>query len=223
MTAGARIPRVASGLLAGCALLAANGCNVVGAAAYYLSPPKIQKAEFTFPPGSRVTVLVDSANPEQLNFIFARNLHEKLNEYFRNRKTEATLIPHDTIVRMRVDHPDFSRWPVQKVGRECGATHVLYLRILDLQGREEPDHPVVSPAVRLQLRVIGVELPPGKARLWPAEEEDGREITCRRQSVEATTSDVEDRELGKLGVDTAWFVMMPFFDVDLEERRPVER
>ncbi len=25
------------------------------------------------------------------------------------------------------------------------------------------------------------------------------------------------------GIDTAWYVMLPFFDVDLEERRPVER
>ncbi len=204
-------------------LLSAAGCNVMGAAAYYLSPPKIQKAEFAFPAGSRVAVLVDAANPEQLNLIFARSLHEKLNEYFRNRKTTATLLPHDTIMRLRVEHADFGRWPVQKVGRECGATHVLYLRIVELQGREAPDHPVVSPAVRLQMRVIGVELPPAKARLWPEDEEDGRELTCRRQSVEATTSDVEDRELGKLGIDTAWYVMLPFFDVDLEERRPVER
>jgi len=198
------------------------GCRAVGAAAYYLRPPQIQKAEFRFPRDSRVAVLIDAAKPEADNPVFARALYDRLRDYFREYRSPARLVPLRDVLDLRQSDPQaFARWSVQRIGRELGADYVLHVRVDSLRLLENQGVPLVRPQAQIHIKVIVVDHPATDARVWP-EEPEGRAITCKRQAREASGPQAVDEEAAKLGSDAAYFVMMPFFNVDLEARRPVE-
>jgi hypothetical protein len=198
----------------------AAGCNILGPAAYYLGPPRIQKAQFKLTEG-RLAVVIETARPDQDNPVFNQALFDKLSEILRERKVKSELVPHPQVLKLRQAHRDFSKWSLQRVGRELRAQQVLYLRIDTLRLRETPDHPVISPEVVLRSKVIEVRAPRAHARLWP-EEAEGRQITCTRPAAEATDARAIDTEAWKLAHDAAHLVAEPFTDVDLEDRPPTE-
>lgn len=206
------------------ALAALAGCanNLLGAASYYLSPPHVEKAEFTFPEGSKVLVFIDPRDPRQDNPVFAKALVDRVTDYFRDYKSPATLVPHESLVRLKQSNPDFATWSVQRVGREAGADYVLRLHVDQLQGREAEFRDVISPLVRLRMSVIAADHPEGRVRVWP-DDGEGREVVCRRQSSDASSPEALDIAMAKLARDTAWHVARPFFDVNLEDRPSVER
>jgi hypothetical protein len=207
----------AAGLLLVCTSV---GCNILGPIAYYLGPRRIQKAEFKLTAG-RLAVVIEAARPEQDNPVFNQALFGKLTEIFRTRKIQSELVPHREVLELRQANPDFAKWSLQRIGRELRAEQVLYLRIENLQLRETPDHPLVTPEISLRSKVVDVRAPTPHARLWP-EEAEGRAISCKRPSKEATDAEVIDTEAWKLAHDIAHLVSYPFFDVDLEEPTPRE-
>lgn len=211
-------------MLAACLLLAlAPGCSLLGPIAYYFRPPQIQKAAHPLPRNARLAVLFDAASPQYEAPVFEQALFTKLQEYFRRYESDAELIPLAEVLALRRAHSDdFPTWSVQRVGRELNADYVLWLRIEELSARESAGHPLLTPRVVLYSKLIAVAHPPADARVWP-DAEEGERIECTRQAAEYTSPQAADLELAKLGKDTAWFVMMPFFDVDLEQPRPVER
>lgn len=212
---------VLAGLATSAALSA--GCNIMAPLMYYLRPPQIQKAEYEFHSGSRVAVLLDPAQPIYDAPVFNQALFDKLREYFAQYKSKATLVPLKDVNGLKhSQRRDFAKWSIQRVGRELNADYVLYLKIESLEAHETPDHPLVAPHVVLRAKVIATSHPASDARVWP-EADEGRTIDCSRQASEYAGPEKVDLELAKLGHDTAYFVMMPFFDVDLEEPTPVER
>lgn len=203
-------------------LLGVPGCNIVSAAAYFLSPPRVQQAEFKLTEG-RLAVLVEPARPEEDNPVFTQALCEKLAEIFRDHKVKAQLIPQDEVMKLRHQNRDFAKWSLQKVGRRLNAQQVLYIRIDRLQMRDEPTAPVLHAAVRMRLKVIDPAAPSETARLWPGSSEPEGRLTERARPVTETGDVVaEDAEATKLGRDAAWMVAMPFYDVDLEKKTPWE-
>jgi len=208
--------------LVACAVLTA-GCNIMAPLAYYLRPSQIQKAEFKFPAGTRVAVLFDATQPAYEAPVFNQALFDKLRGYFAKYKSQADLIPLSEVHGLkRRNADDFATWSIQRIGRELDADFVLYLKIQTLVLRETLNHPVVSPRVSIRAKVIATAHPASDARVWP-EADEGRAIDCTRQPSEYSGTDKADLELAKLGRDTAYFAMMPFFNVDLEEPTPVER
>jgi hypothetical protein len=197
------------------------GCNILGPAAYYLGPRRIQKAEFMLTEG-RLAVVIEAAHPEQDNPVFNQALFDKLAEILRERKVPSELVPYRDLLELRqAGRRDFGKWSLQRIGRELRATQVLYLRIEKLQLRQTPDHPLVTPEVSLRYKVIGVREPSAHARLWPKEAE-GRQVSRTRPAQEATDARLIDGEARKLAHDTAYLIAEPFTDVDLEERPPTE-
>ena len=218
--AACRLTSVLALALTGALPLALTGCNVMGAILYYLSPRHIQKPEFEFPPGASVALLIEPARPEAENPVFIRALHENTERMLRDGGCEAKLAPVEETNRVRKSAA--RDWSLQRIGRDLGADYVIYVRIVRLQIRELSDHPMISPYVELDMKLIGVDRPAAFPRIWP----DGREghaVTCKRQTSEASDPDAEDAETARLGHDTAYYVSMPFIEVDLEERPPVAR
>ena len=209
-------------LLAVCAALTA--CNQLGAIGYYLRPRQIQKPLYEFPANTRVAMLIEAAVPAQENPVFNQALYERSIEMLREGKCEATFVPLREVIELRQRHADFTKWSVQRVGKELGADQVLYVKLDSLTIRPTPDHPLLTPAVSLHLKVIGVAEPSAHARLWP-EEREGFPTDCKRQVNQTADEnpDGPDIEARKLGHDTAYWVTMPFLEVDLEENPPVER
>lgn len=201
------------------------GCETIGAIAYYGSPRRIQKPEFEFPDGARVALVLDAAQPRLENPVLAKALYDRSRQYFRDKKQDIELKPPQQAMRLRGENPDYASWSIQKIGRELGADYVIYCRVDALQIREYPTAPIISPQIELRMKVIAVDNPEGDARVWPAGEleDEGRTVTCSRLTVHATQPDAVDREARKLGLDTAYFLTMPFIEVDLEDPRPVER
>lgn len=220
--------RAALSLIAIGAALLSGGCALIGAGAYYLSPAHIQKAEYEFPEGSRVLLLVETANPMDENPVFTRALHERSEQLLRDGKWKASLVGFEELVELRQSNPDFSKASLQKIGRNAKADYVLYARIDSLDIRESLDardslsQKILSPKVDMRVKVIGVTLPSTEARVWP-KEADGRVLSCSRQTSEGADPDHEDAETAKLAYDTAYWLTSPFIDVDLEKKPPVER
>lgn len=205
-----------------CALgLSLTGCQVLKGLIYYLQPPRTEKAEFTFPKNAVIALMVDPARPEMESPVFNRALHERLVEIFREKKSDARLIPPRDVLALRRTNPDFERWSVRRIGQELEATHVLYARVDQLSVRESRDSPVLEPRAAMRLKVIGVSLPDQDARVWPTEKE-GRLVTASRQATEAADPGRDDLELAKMGREIAYLVAQPFFEVDLEQKPPKE-
>lgn len=203
-------------------MLAAPGCNIIKPLGYYLAPPQIQKAEYKFAGDSRIAVLVETARSEQERPVFNRALVSKIVDIFRQKKSQAGFVPYDSLLALQQQSSDWRSWSVQRIGRELGASEVIYIRIDHLQLTERPDEPVYTPRVTLRTRVIDVNQLPPHHRLWPPEE-DGRELTCTRPMGETGDATDADQVLTKLAIDTAHRLVIPFFDTDLEEPIPTER
>jgi hypothetical protein len=199
-----------------------GGCNLLGPAAYYLRPRQIQKPEYEFPAGSRVALVVEAARPGHENPVFKEALHERFVEMLREGKSEATVLPPAELTDLRRAHADFGKWSLQKIGRRLRADHLLYVKLDRLVIRPAPEYPILTPTVDLHMKLIGVNEPPVHARLWP-EAKEGHPVTCKRAASEASGADAADAEARKLGYDTAYYVAMPFIEVDLEKKPPVER
>ena len=207
------------------ALLAqTTGCGIVSAIAYYLRPPQIQKPEYEFAEGTRVAILIEAGQPREENPVFNEALHGRVVAMLKEGEALASVSPLRDVIELRRANPDFKKWSLQKVGRKLQVDEVLYIKIDRLEIRPTPDYPILAPAVDLHVKLIGVSHPSAHARLWP-EAKEGHPVSCSRQSVEAvdTNPDAIDVEARKLGHDTAYWVTMPFVEVDLEEKPPVER
>lgn len=207
---------------------AVGGCALLGAGAYYLSPPHVQKPEHTFPENSRVLLLIEAADPTDENPVFTRALHERSEALLRDGKWLGRLVSQEELAEKRRSDPSFAKASLQKIGRALGAEYVLYARIesLDiresLDARDSLDQKILSPKVELRVKVVGVELPASEARVWP-KEADGRPMSCARQTSEGADPDHEDAETTKLAYDTAYWLTAPFIEIDLEKKPPVER
>jgi len=212
--------RLLASLLAGVVLASGVGCNIMAPLTYYLRPRQLQKPEFKFPAKSRVVFFVEAARSEMENPVFTRALYERTVAMLRDGKSHADLLPLRAVDDLRREHGDFSKWSLQKIGRTLDVDYVLYLRMDRLQIREAADHPLISPRLEGRLKVIGVEEPTGKERVWP-DSREAREITCKRRSSDADDPDAADAQAAKLGSDAAYWVTMPFITVDLEESPPV--
>ncbi len=199
-----------------------GGCQAFAPLAYYFSPPHVQKAEYKFPPNSRLALFVDPVRPEFDHPLFIQGLHQRVRQTFFERKSTVEIIPLERLASLHRSGIDVRSWSIQKIGRELDATHVLYLRVEQLTLRAFPEVPVLEPSVTLYQKLIAVDHPENDARVWPAERE-GRQVLCSRQPIETTEEGAEDAEVRKLGIDTAYFVTMPYFDTDLEAPRPIER
>lgn len=203
------------------AVLLLTGCNIIKAAAYYLHPPRIAKAEYKITSG-KLAVVVDPSRPDEAQPVFEQALQEKLQELFLEKKSSVEFIPYVEVITLRQKQADFAKWPIQRIGHELGANYVLYLRQDSLTARSSRSEPIVQASVAFRAKLIDVSKPAEQARVWPPEK-DGRVISTSRQPQDASQPDIVDLELTKLGKDVAYFVMAPFFDTDEEEKPPVEK
>ena len=200
-----------------------TGCNIIGPLGYLWGPRQIRETEFELT-GGRLAVLIETARPEEDNPVFTRAMHKKLEQIFQDRKIAARIVPLEEIQRLRRDHADFARWSLQKVGRRLDAKWVLYARIDRLRFHESPGSLLLTPQVRMRLKLVDPHAHPDTARLWPPpEEREGRFVERSRPMREARDSVLLDAEAAKLGKDVAHLVAHPFRDVDEEEKVPWER
>lgn len=209
--------------LAAALLLPAAGCGpFFGAIAYYLGPRRIEKAQFK-PTQAPLAILIEDLNRSDDQPVFSQAMFDRLVTIFRERKVNDAVVTRDRLARLRLSNPDFDRWSVQRVGRELGAAQVLLVRIERFSLRESPENPLITPSATLRLKVIDSNAPAANARLWPADEEHGRELSVSRPPEEATTREQVDTAVAKLGRDAAELAARFFYDVDLEEQTPKER
>lgn len=206
-------------MLASIALAA--GCSLIQPLTYFLRPPDIQKAQFEFPPGSRVLIMLDPARPEYDSPIFARALFDGVCDNFREKKSSVQFIPPREVAELRREHSDFQSWSVQRIGRELNADHVLWVKVDRYQTRQSPAYPVLEPYAELRVKVIAVDNPSTDARVWPTEKE-GMKVTSSRPVREAADSSAEDLEAKRLARDAAWQIAFPFFEQNLEDPKPRE-
>ena len=195
--------------------MAVTGCQFLSFFTYMFGPPRVQKAEFRLGKGP-LAIFIESAATDGSMPIFERELHVKLDEILRAENISSNVVPRERAQSLPQRHPDFRSWSLQKIGRTLGADQLLYVRIQELRVRETPDHPLLSPMVRLELKVIDVNAPPSRARVWP--EYGARELPpITRQVQEASTRERTDLAILKLARDAAQEVAKPFYDVDLEQ------
>ncbi len=200
--------------------LCSIGCNWIKGLGVLFAPRQIQKAEFQLT-HQRLAILIEAARPGQSNPVFAEALHAELARMFADNGISTNVVPLRELLAVRRDNPDYSRWSLQKIGRAVNADQVLYVRLENLRIRLTSEHPLVEPAVALRMKVIGTSEAAETARLWPGREERrGREISHARAARMANNREGIDAEAVALAKEVAYYVAMPFYDVDLEENPP---
>ncbi len=198
------------------------GCRQVASIGILLSPRQIQKAELTLTQ-DRLALLVETVRATDDNPVFTNELHKKLVTIFKEKNINDQVVPYQEMLRLRQSDPNFSKWSLQKVGRRVDARQLLYVRVETLDMHEEQGSPVLHPRVLIHTKVIDPRESRDAARLWPpSSERGGRLVQCARHQQEAADSMLLDSESAKLAREVAWLVAMPFYDVDLEEKPPIE-
>jgi ABC-type uncharacterized transport system auxiliary subunit len=200
----------------------ASGCNIISTAVNLFKPPQKSAAEFTFPDDARIVVLIDTSDPTYDQPVFNEALYTRLAQYFRDNASKARLLPLDTVLRLKRANEDFERWSVQRVGREAEAEYVLQLRIRRLGVQESENYTAPVAQVEMSVKVIASNHPANDARVWP-DSPDGRQVLHERRPGPHTTDSDPDTEMTKLARETAYYVMFPFFEVNVEEPPPVEK
>jgi hypothetical protein len=207
--------------LAGVVLLNA-ACNIVGPILYLTAPRQMQDAETTLTP-KRLAIVIEYANRLQENPVFTDTFRERLLEVLKEKEAVGPVVPVQDFLKLRRENKDFGRWSLQKVGRALGAEQVLYVRIEQLRLRDGTDSPLLTPEVRLRLKLIAPWSEAREARVWPPREErEGRLIYRGRSMREVTDAVALDDEAAKLAKDAAWLAAKPFYRHDLEEPDPWE-
>ncbi|MBL8879925.1 MAG: hypothetical protein JNG88_12465 [Phycisphaerales bacterium] len=220
-----RPSRVGKPLLTGliAAALLMVGCGQqLGAMLYFLSPQRMHKPEIELTK-ARLAILIEFADPSAENPVFARALHDIIEDQFTERKLKSKVVPCDELARLRSENADFSTWSVQRIGRRVNAEQVLYIRVESFIIHEEPGHPLIEPKADMRLKVIDARASAkeGNVQLWPPEP-DGRRIALARPPKDAGSSRQIDDEVKKLARQTGRIAARIFVEHDEEEELPRE-
>jgi hypothetical protein len=211
--------RVAVCAAAAVAFFGTAGCRQFGSLLYMLQPRQWVEPEFKFE-GGKLAVLVEPARADGDNPVFTYALHQRLRQVFQQQNVDVQITPFDQMQTLKQMNPNFSEWSVQRVGREANVNYVLYLSVRQLMLAEDDSSPLITPAVEISAKLIGVDEPDDAAVLWPGgpREREGRVFRYQRDPVERTGQDAMDREARKLGSDVADRVARYFYRYDAEEK-----
>lgn len=207
-------------------LVVLTGCNIVAAIGYFTAPRQWQEPEFVIPAGSSMAVLIDSSLGVPENPVFAKALTERTAVLMRQDKDKPIAVASfQQVIDLRRSARGFDQWPVQRIGRELGVDYVLHLIVDNWQVQLSDSAPVIEPRVNMRMKLIDVDAPADMARVWPADERDGRPVEAYRppKEVHDANPDVFDAETAKLAYDAGFYVTMPFLRIDTEEKPPVAR
>lgn len=215
-------PSQAPGALLTCTAVAAllAGCRTIGAIAYYTTPHPKTPAEYTFPEGGRVAILIEARQQSEANPVFDKTLHETLVNTLKEQEVKAEFVPFREMLALRRE-PGYAGWSVQRIGREVDADQVLFIRLDRLSMRESPDYPVVEVKAVADVKVIGTSDPEAQARLWP-EDPGGRQVKLDRPAKEASQPRVADEEMTKSARVLAREIARFFYEYDPEDKLPIE-
>ncbi len=205
-------------------LVSLTGCGQQIGALLYISGAykETTPTQVEMEPGSQLAMLVDYANPDQVNPIFARTLQSRFERLLTEQKVDVRVVPFGDVVRARSREADFDKWPISRVGRQMNADYVMYVRVTSLRLQRTPDVPLLEPSVSARMKVIAVDAPDSSARLWPEGEKDGKLFEVNRAAREFSHPDEVDHEATRLARELAWHLSRPFHKHDPEDKPPLE-
>jgi hypothetical protein len=125
------------------------------------------KAEYRLPEG-KVAILIDDFMMQTENSEMKNRLCDviiaRLKMEANYKKTE--FIPTKDLRNVDVRTEDGQWTSIQKIGRQAGATAVLYVNVTRFELAGDPDSPLVLTSARSQVKVIQVS---DGERLWPVD------------------------------------------------------
>jgi hypothetical protein len=149
------------GLVTGAAMLSATGCEIPGiVASAVVGPARIPAV---YEPLDRPTVVfVDDPANRLPSREMATLLAGRIGEQLVENEVVAQVIPPIIVERLRANHEEFGKWPIDKIGQQSGARQVLYVLVQDCRIAE--DDLIYHPTLTVRIKVIDAE---SGARLFP--------------------------------------------------------
>ncbi|MEX2671461.1 MAG: hypothetical protein WD294_05055 [Phycisphaeraceae bacterium] len=165
-----RIGRLAPAFLLPLVLV---GCAAPGFLLDAFMPPDRIPAAYT--PADRTTVVfVDDPG----NVLPQSSLRATLVAAVRHNLTQeeviTTFVAGNRLATARLNEPDFSDWPIDRVGRHVEAEQVLYIRVEQFQSSEPTKTETYRPRAIVRVKLIDVET---GQRLFPARDDYGTRVT----------------------------------------------
>jgi hypothetical protein len=187
------------GLLCGCAAiaclvgcLAVQGCMVVGAVAYKLSPPPKIQAVYKLP-SAKTLVLVENFRNPGVSDQDAERLGREISDQFKKHKI-APVVDPDKLFEYRSDKGSaFDQMTIAAIGRAMGANQVLYVDIVDFGGDWTLASDMLHPKADIRVRVVDVKT--GNT-VWPAEAARGYPMNIELQyaTIKDTATAMDEQE-----------------------------
>lgn len=149
------------GLVAIAAVFSTPGCEISGLVASVVAGPG--KIPAVYKPLDRPTVVfVDDPANRLPSREMATLLAGRIGEDLVKHEVVAQVIPPIIVERLRANHEEFGKWPIDKIGQQSGAKQVLYVLVQDCRIAE--DDLIYHPTLTVRIKIIDVE---SGARLFP--------------------------------------------------------
>lgn len=148
-----------------------GGCNVIGAVGGQLGGPQKVKARYT-PPRELMLVLVENYHNPAATRLDAQRLGLRLTEELGRWKVAPT-VDAGTLESLRA-REDFSKMPVEQVGRAAGARQVLYVNLREFATSTTVGGDATQGRAEMHVRVVDAAT--GRTR-WPTDASRGYPVT----------------------------------------------
>jgi hypothetical protein len=154
-------------------LLCLAGCNVIGVAAYKLTPPPTIKPKYTNLQNQSVGVMVWADRGlridwPSLQLDLANTIQTKLNNPENAKKKELHGVSYPvqaaSIVRYQKDHPEIEAQHITEVAQKLGVRRLIYIEMEDFATRSDMSVDLFRGEARGAVRVIEIE-PGGTAKV----------------------------------------------------------
>lgn len=203
-------------LLAGAAMTALPGCNIVGPALYLAhGPEKIDKLYELDPLRSAVIFIDDRANriPRRVLRVTMAQEAERLLLEKEALEPGKLISSQSALAAASTDKYD-RPMPVSEIGRAVGADSVIYVTIDEFM--LSPDGQSFIPTVAMRLKVVDAA---DEKRLWPLEDGEGHALRVRlpiKQGVAPTTLSEKMQYEQELATQAGAAIAKVFYKHELE-------
>jgi hypothetical protein len=185
-----------------------SGCNAVGAVLAKTTPPPMVKAQYA-PPKEPLLVLVENPHNRAALQLEADAVTRQLVDQMRVHQVAPVIDPSDAEALRNAKGPAYRRMPIDQIGREVGATQVIYVNL----ERFEIERAVGSelPSGEAQARVRVVSTDNGDV-VWPLDSAGGHPLTVKVQPQHTATQVPEQAVRQQLYAAIAERVAKLFYD-----------
>lgn len=174
------------------------------------------KPQYTFPPKSRVLVMVEMRHSKHSSQI-THQITEGIRREFRRNDVAATVPSSRLATVKRKEGVRFSRMGLATIGKKTGANMVLYIRAQEFSLGDSGYGETYEVKLNIsKLRLVDVK---GEKRVWPEDGVDGHNISLKmKMKIDDGSTQFENKLIQDITREASDRVAKLFYEHQADER-----